>query len=301
MQPREASWAGLRRIGPGLTSFWSGGERAQRVSYVVGALLVVSGLAHLALLTMGGGSWEGPLSLRKATTFGLSFGVTLTTITWVTSFLRLRQRARALLLAAFAAASVFETALVSLQVWRGVPSHFNTETTFDALIASLLAGGGAVLVAVIVVLTIAAFRAKRNTTQSLLLAIRVGFVTLVGAMAVGGLMIARGMTFVVAGEPARAYATGGWFRPAHAVTMHAILVLPALAWLASFTDWSESRRVRVVAAGAVSYGLLATVIVIGNLAGLDLMSPPILATAGACLVSLLGTIIVTIAGVARVR
>ena len=36
----------------------------------------------------------GPLSLRKPTTFGLSFGLTLITIAWVLSFLELRDRTR---------------------------------------------------------------------------------------------------------------------------------------------------------------------------------------------------------------
>ena len=102
---------------------------------MVGVLLLASGLVHLAILVMTGGTWIGPLSLRKPTTFGLSFGVTLITIAWVSSFLRLGDRARAILLGVFTIACVIETALVSLQAWRGVPSHFNTETTFDALVA----------------------------------------------------------------------------------------------------------------------------------------------------------------------
>jgi hypothetical protein len=54
------------------------------------------------------------------------------------------------------------------------------------------------------------------------------------------------MTLVLTGHPQQAYATGGTLKPIHAVTMHAILVLPALAWLLSFATWSERRRVLVV-------------------------------------------------------
>jgi hypothetical protein len=50
--------------------------------------------------------------------------------------------------------------------------------------------------------------------------------------------------------------------------MHGILVLPALAWMLSFTGWSESRRVKVMVAAAASYVVLATAVTIGNLAGL---------------------------------
>ena len=241
----------------------------ERAGYAVGALLVVSGLIHLAILVVGGGSWEGPLSLRKPATFGLSFGVTLITIVWVASFLRLSDRSRAILLGAFTVACVLETALVTLQAWRGVPSHFNLETTFDGLVARTLAAGGVALVAIILVLTFAAFRHNPTVPTSLRIAIQIGFISLVGAVIVGALMIAKGMTLVFAGRPQEAYATGGTLKPIHAVTMHAILVLPALAWLLSFANWSERRRIVVVLVGAAGYALVAGVVSAANVLGLD--------------------------------
>ena len=96
--------------------------------HVAGGLLIASGLVHLAILLATDASWWGPLSLRKPMVFGLSFGMTVLTITWVSSFLNLRRRTRAVFLSVFTAASVLETALVTLQAWRGVPSHFNVAT-----------------------------------------------------------------------------------------------------------------------------------------------------------------------------
>src|SRR5262245_28753874 len=81
---------------------------AERAGYVMAALLASSGLVHLALLMVSGASWQGPLSLRKPATFGLSFGLTLATIVWVSGFLKLTARARSVLLAAFTAASALE-------------------------------------------------------------------------------------------------------------------------------------------------------------------------------------------------
>jgi hypothetical protein len=100
----------------------------ERAAYVIGVLLMLSGVLHLAVLLIGGGTWEGPLSLRKPMTFGLSFGLTLVNVTLIASFVPLKNRSRTLLLGIFAAACVLETFLVSLQTWRGVPSHFNVET-----------------------------------------------------------------------------------------------------------------------------------------------------------------------------
>jgi hypothetical protein len=94
---------------------WNHLRRVERISCLIGALLLASGLIHLGILAISGGSWMGPLSLRKPMTFGLSFGLTLITITWVSSFLRLGDRARTILLGLFAGACVLETTLVSSQ------------------------------------------------------------------------------------------------------------------------------------------------------------------------------------------
>jgi hypothetical protein len=273
----------------------------ERVGYFVGALLLTSGAIHLGILAVGGGSWEGPLSFRKPAVFGLSFGLTLITIVWAVSFLPLRGRTRGILLGALTAACILETALVSLQAWRGVPSHFNTETTVDALVARALAAGGFALVVIIVVLTVAAFRRNPTVPISVRVAIQFGFVVLCGAMAIGAVMIARGMMLVFAGEPARAYATGGALKPTHAVTMHAILVLPALAWLLSFADWSEQRRLRAVLIASAGYVVLAGVVASANIAGLELRQMPIVADTllGLGALAIFSTGALALVGVAR--
>ena len=242
-------------------------SRVERVGYLIGALLLTSGLVHLGILGIGGGSWTGPLSLRKPATFGLSFGLTLLTITWVSSYLRLADRARTILLSVFAAACVLETVLVSLQAWRGVPSHFNIETPVDAVIAQLLAAGGVTLVAIIAALTFVSFRAAPATPAAMRVAIRTGFVVLLGSMVTGALMIAKGMSLVFTGDPQAAYLTGGSLKPTHAVTMHAVLLLPALAWLLSHTGWTERRQTRVILAATAGYVALAAATAVGNLTG----------------------------------
>ena len=231
-------------------------KAVERAAYSLGGLLMLSGVAHLAILLVGGGTWEGPVSLRKAATFGLSFGLTLVNVTFITSFVSLRDRARTRLLGVFAAACVVETFLVSVQAWRGVPSHFNVETPFDAAITQTLAVGGFTLVAVIVALTVAAFHAGTTWPPGLRLAIRAGFVALVGAQIVGGVMIATGMRLVFGGDAQSAYVTGGWLKPVHAALMHGILVLPLLAWLISRTGWDERTQSLAVRTGTAVYALV---------------------------------------------
>ncbi len=257
--------------------YWNRDQLVERVGYLVGVLLLLSGLVHVGILVVRGGSWAGPLSLRKPATFGISFGLTLITIVWVASFLQLGQRTRKLLLSAFTVACAVETALVSMQAWRGVPSHFNLETTFDGMIARTLAAGGFVLIAIVLVLTVIAFRRNPSVPLSLSIAIRTSFVILCGAMAVGAMMIAKGMVLVFAGHPNLAYVTGGSLRPTHAVMMHAILVLPFLAWLLSFTNWSEARRVLVVSTAAAGYVVSVAVIAVKDFVSMTLQQMPVAA------------------------
>jgi hypothetical protein len=210
---------------------------------------------HLGVLVFTGTSWEGPLSYRKAMTFGLSFGLTLATLTWATSFPRLKPTTRDVLLGAFTAVSVLEVALVTMQVWRGVPSHFNFETGFDSAVSMMLAAGGGVIIVTVLGFTVAALRTT-GLSPSMALALRFGLVVLMGALAVGAMMIADGVSLSRGGQPQLAYTTAGALKPVHAVAMHAILVVPGLAWALRYTTWPERRRTRVIQAVIVTYLLL---------------------------------------------
>jgi len=175
------------------------------------------------------------------------------------------------------------------------------ETPFDALVARGLAAGGAALVVVILVLTIVAFRSNPKTPISLRIAIRTGFVALFSAQVVGASMIAKGMVLVFAGHPQTAYATGGTLKPTHAVAMHGILLLPALAWLLSFINWSERRRVTAVSVAAAAYVVLISIVAVGNVAGLSplQMSPSMKVLWVGGLISLLVTGGVILVGLIR--
>ncbi|WP_051581354.1 hypothetical protein [Pseudonocardia acaciae] len=254
----------MREIGRELWGSWRGGRRIERLCYLVGAVLVLSGVAHLGVQAVVGGPWEGPVSWRKPVTFGLSFGLTLVSVTWVASFVRMGVRARALLLGAFGVASVAEVGLITAQAWRRVPSHFNFETTFDTRVTTVLAAGGGVLITVVVSLFVLSLRAQPGLEPLLRAAIRAGFGALVAAMAVGAVMIGIGTTLARGGDPQAAYHTAGAFKLAHAVAMHGIALLPGLAWLGRFGSLAGERRARLLALAAVGYvGLLGCALAVG--------------------------------------
>jgi hypothetical protein len=251
-----------RSVAAELWAFWSAGRRVERVCYVIGAALIASGLFHLAVFAVDGGPWEGPVSWRKPTTFGLSFGLTLITIAWVASFLSLGARVRTVLLSVFAAACVAETALITVQAWRHVPSHFNMETPLNTVISMSLAVGGGVLIVILVTLTVRAYGENPGVPPSTRLALRAGFTTLLIALASGAAMIARGVVLVRTGHQQAAYSAGGFLKPVHAVTMHGVLVLPGLAWLLSFRPMPESGRVRVIAGVTAAYAVAISVVIV---------------------------------------
>jgi hypothetical protein len=230
----------------------------ERVAYVVGAVLFASGVVHLGVLIVSGDSWEGPLSYRKAATFGLSFGLTLLAVTWATSFVDLRPRVRDLLLGVFTAACVLETALVTLQVWRGVPSHFDFETPFDTTVSMTLAVGGGVIILCALGFTAAIWRSV--TAPPMQLALRYGFVVLLLALGVGAVMIGRGVSLARGGQAQLAYDTAGRLKPLHGVALHAVLVLPGLAWILGRSGWSEHRQLTAMRVAAGAYTALLAVV-----------------------------------------
>ncbi|MGW7524641.1 hypothetical protein [Streptomyces sp. NPDC054783] len=224
-----------------------------RLCHATGLLLVLSGLVHLGVFAVDGGPWFGPVSWRKPVTFGLSFGLTLIAITWVTSYLRVGPRLRSSLLLVFAADCVVEVGGITLQAWRRVPSHLNMESPFDTAVSMTLAVGGGVLVALLTVFAVASFRHRPTGPAGMPLAVRSGFAILLVALASGAAMIARGVVLTRTGHQEAAYHSTAPLKPLHGVSLHAVLVLPALAWLLSRSHWGEGTRRRIVATAVGCY------------------------------------------------
>ncbi|BCY12651.1 hypothetical protein [Actinoplanes sp. L3-i22] len=240
--------ARLRRLRP-----------VEQIAHLVGVLLMVSGVVHFGVFLIDGGPWEGPVSWRKPTTFGLSFGLTLITVAWVTGYLVMSPRARAWLLGVFTADCVLEVAGITVQAWRRVPSHFNTETPVSRAIAMALAFGGGVLVVVLVCFAVVALRGRIRGPADLRLALRAGWGLLLLTLATGVAMVAKGSILYRTESPQVAYTTAGSLKPVHGVALHAILVLPLIAVGLRALGRPEPWRLRAVKLAVWLY-LLATAI-----------------------------------------
>ncbi|MBG0813334.1 hypothetical protein [Planomonospora sp. ID82291] len=256
----------------------------QRLGYGVAALLLASAAFHLAVYAVDGGGWAGPVSWRKPILFGFSFGVTLASLVWVIGRLELPDSRARWLVGVLGVSSVAEVGLITAQRWRGVPSHLNFGTTVDAAVSALLAGFAILgLIPSIVVVTVLAFR-RLDGPPSMRLAVRAGMGILVLSQFAGAALIANGR---VIGLPPEAtdlsiFGTAGQLKVPHAVTLHAVQVLPILAALLTLTAWSERARTGLVALATGGYGGLVLVGVVQAAQGLAPID--LTATSGALLV-----------------
>jgi hypothetical protein len=257
------------RMRGSLLGYWHQARPWQRLGYLVGGALILVGIGHLLAWLVVGGAWAGPVSFRKPTTFGISFGLTTVTVAWVAGQLRISDRTGWLLLVPLAVADTTEVIWVSLQRWRGVAAHFNDDTTLDNLLFVLM-GGVAVAVAATVILVVAVLSfTSMRAAPSMALAIRAGLLILLVAQVVGGWMIQHGLGLAEQGatDGLTTFGAAGVMKVPHAVGIHGIQVLPALAWLLSFAALPEQRRVGLVRVAVVGYVALVVVSVLQTASG----------------------------------
>lgn len=225
---------------------WAGRRPYQTFSWIVGGALMLSGLIHLGVFFVDGGAWKGPVSWRKPVTFGLSFGLTTVTLAWVASMLRQR-RLLAVATVTVAVTSALEVGFVSMQKWRGVPSHFNTDTPFDSTTFSLMGLTVAVLGFAIVVITLCAF-GRFDADPAMVIGVRVGLLVLIASQILGGAIIANGIT--IDRSPLETdlaiFGAAGVMKLPHAVTMHAIQLLPVLALMLAATSLPDRKKRRIM-------------------------------------------------------
>lgn len=271
-----------------LREYWTHAESYQRFLYRVGVLLVLSAFFHAAVLLLGGGSVEGDVSWRKPILFGEAFGLTAISMAWVATFLPRWPVRGWLLLGTLGLANFGEVFLVAMQQWRGVPSHFNNNTPFDAAVFGLM--GLLILLAALVigVVTLLTFFVLR-APASLACAIRLGMALLVASQVFGLLMIRNA---------SNTFGAAGAMKVPHALALHGLQVLPALAWFLLFASYKESQRLRIVVVASGGYAGLVAVSAwqaFRGLAPLDLDLATMLAL-GLAVVLFVGACVTTLAG-----
>jgi hypothetical protein len=134
---------------------------------------------------------------------------------------------------------------------------------------SLAAIAIAGIIPFVVAFAVRAYR-RFDGAPSMRLAVRVGLAVLVLSQLFGATLVANAQRI---GQPPTAtdlsiFGAAGQLKVPHAVTLHALQVLPLLAWLLTRTRWPEPTRVRIVAVAAAGYAGLVAVSALQAFSGL---------------------------------
>jgi hypothetical protein len=231
----------------------------------------------------------------KPAKFAVSIAIYSFTLAWIFSFLPAWPLTRRVVGRVTAVVLPLEMALISLQAWRGVTSHFNIGTPFDAALFGVM--GAAILVQTMSTIAVAlALWREQLPDKALGWALRLGMtMTIIGALT-GGLMTrptrqqldeARaGTPMTIAGAHTVGAADGGpgmtgtgWstahgdLRVPHFVGLHALQVLPAIALVLARRRVVERLRVRLTVGAAISYASLYVLLLVQALSGQSVAAP----------------------------
>ena len=295
----------LRRL---VDSLWRGSRplTASGVLMLVAfaVSVVAMGLDHREIL--GAPRWLKPAK------FGISTAIYAFTLAWIFTWLPERRRLKAVVGWIVSVVIVLEVVLIDVQAARGVTSHFNVGTPFDAAVFGIM--GTAILIAWLasIALTVALFR-YRFADEAFGWALRIGMLITVLGQATGGIMTtptqaqlaaARTTAMTVSGAHTVGAPDGGaglpitgWsrehgdLRVGHFVGIHAVQLLPALAWLIGPLGSAVRRRRAVLLLASAYFALF------GILLAQALMGQPLLAPQGPIAIAFVAWAILSIAGV----
>ena len=260
-----------------MTSVLADARRGHRglFAFAVAMAVLTPVLAVLAVVDdrvlLGAPLWLKPLK------FAISFVAYAGTLAWLLG--RLRERALQRTGWVIVTASAVEMAIIVGQAARGVRSHFNADTAFDAALFSVM--GATIVVLWFATLAVALrFLRQPDRDRAVGTAIRLGLVvTLVGLLEGFAMVALNGHAVGVPdggpGLPLVGWSTtGGDLRIAHFVGMHALQGLPLLAAaLAAVGRLDENTRVRLVRIAAAAWTGLVVLLTWQALRAQPLLAP----------------------------
>ncbi|CAN5237087.1 hypothetical protein BH18ACT5_BH18ACT5_13910 [soil metagenome] len=219
-------------------------------------LFAGSAVVHLGVAITRDWDLAGAVSFRKPVTFAVSFALLLAAIWWTLDRLPARPRLGWGLSIPLVIGSLLETALITMQSWRGVASPFNVAEAFNEGVFSLMGITIGIVSLALVGTTIWTFieGPKDRATR---LAVRAGLVMVVFGLGLGMPLIEAGFAFLErTGTVPDSLAVGpaGAAKFPHAIAFHGIqyLILLVVAGKSS----SDATRHLLTRLGVVGYALL---------------------------------------------
>jgi len=257
-------------------------------------LLAGLSLAFAVALVLDPRTVDGAPAWLKPLKFAVSLTVYGFTLAWMLRQLDSWPRVAAWGAWVTTVAALVEIGLIAMQAGRGVASHFNTRTLFDAVVFAIM--GFAITSQTVMAGVVAvALWCQAFPDRVLGWAVRLGLTITVIGSGVGGLMTrpteAQMARLRTTGSIPRtgAHSVGGvdggpglpglrWstehgdIRVAHFVGLHAMQALPLVAFVTR--RWRSGRaRLAVVAGAGISYGILFALLLAQAFTGQSVVAP----------------------------
>ncbi|HEU4689543.1 MAG TPA: hypothetical protein VFS23_14315 [Vicinamibacterales bacterium] len=260
------------------------------------ALLMLGALAvFLAGMLLDPRIVTGAPAWLKPAKFAISTAIYMFTLAWIFTYLRDWPKVRRVVGRATAAIFIAEVAVIALQAWRGTTSHFNVSTPLDGALFAFM--GGAIVAQTLMSVSVAVALWRQSFhDRALGWALRLGMVITIAGASMGGMMTrpteaqlahvaATGQMPIVGAHTVGAPDGGpglpgtGWsvehgdVRVPHFLGLHALQLLPVLAWLLWRRRINDVMRARLVIVGGGSYATLVLIMLWQALRGQSLVSP----------------------------
>ena len=244
-----------------ITSLFNNLGTPQKVAYLFGYGVMITGLAHLiTFLLTPDAVLEGPIGFRKPMVFGLSAGFTLVTMGWLLKFYKSRPRLHTAMMAMMSAALIIEIIIIDVQRFRSLPSHFNMGTPLDAALWSIMGLSILIFASVSTTQAILSF-GKLTGSPTMNLAIRTSMILFFFSQISGQLIVSHGMnqvmvegTFVLENiEHSTTVGEAGNLKLPHAISLHSIQALPLLTLLLPVVVLSRRALRALVLGGALGF------------------------------------------------
>ena len=216
------------------------------MAHIVMGIICLFGLAVDDRTLMGVNVWLKPLK------FTISIAVFLMTVGYLITKYPYSRAKKNIIVQVTAWSLLLEMGIILFQASRGVRSHYNIETPFDAILFTLMGIFVGMNVIIILVFLIDTARLKLYTGKGMQWAIFLGWCMVFFGSWVGGQMIGQmahnvGVADGGAGLPLVNWSTlGGDLRIAHFFSLHAIQIIPLFAVVAS-KRWKTSNRNQLIA------------------------------------------------------
>ena len=218
-------------------------------------VLTATGWIHLGLLIpalmiapfddrqiLGLNPWIKPMK------FLVSIAIYTWTIAWLLAYISGPRWAKSTIAWGTAVAMLLEVACIVLQAARGIPSHFNFSTPFDATVFSVMGSMIAVNTLLAVLLLALFFIRPMELPKAILWGIRLGMVIFLLGSALGNEMVNRLSHTIGApdggpGLPLVNWSTtAGDLRIAHLIGLHGLQILPLVGFLFSRRQKGDNDR-----------------------------------------------------------